>query len=104
MAKRKKNKSEAIRQYLAKHPDEPPKNIAKALQVQPALVYNVKSMMKAQGRGKNGKKARTTVDSAANGSVDNLISAARLIQSCGSIDAAREALKAAEKVAAALEN
>ena len=105
MAKNKTNKSEAIRQELANHPDKSATDIAKTLKVQPALVYNVKASLKA----KAGRPKRTTRKSAVsaestNGSVQQVIAAARLIKSCGGIDAARQALKAAEQVAAALEN
>ena len=48
MAKNKTNKSEAIRQELATHPEKSAIDIAKALKVKPALVYNVKASVKAK--------------------------------------------------------
>ena len=108
MAKRKSNKSEAIRQYLAKHPDVSTHDVAKALNVTPALVYNVKSVLKAKRRRKKTVEMRKPSLSAstvaANGVVEQVVAAARLIQSCGGTEGARQALKAAEKVVAALEN
>ena len=106
MAKRKSNKSQAIRDYLTKDPDASAQTIAKALKVTPALVYNVKSNMNAKkGTGKRSKRKRRAGSSATdNGSVDHVITAAKLIQSCGGIPEARQALKAAEHVAAALED
>ena len=48
MAKRKTNKSEAVRQYVAEHPDASATDVAKAVKVQPALVYNVRTNLKAK--------------------------------------------------------
>ncbi len=101
MARQKASKSEAIRQYLADHPDESAQTIAKTLKVKPALVYNVKSMMRSRKNG-SAKRGRAAAASA-NGSVDQVIAAARLIKSCGGIEQARLALKAAEQVASALD-
>ena len=106
MAKRKTNKSELIRQELAKHPEKSVQDLAKAVKVDASLVYQVKSQMKAKSGGakRSKRKRRAAVSStAANGSVQGVIAAARLIKSCGGIDGARQALKAAEQVAAALE-
>ena len=110
MAKRKTNKSEAIRKYLAKHPDATANEIVKALNVQPALVYNVKSLLKKSRRNGSQKAARKKRASVAgevkiaNGSVEEVVAAAKLIHSCGSIERARMALNAAQKVADALAN
>ena len=103
MARRKVNKSEQIRNYLAANPQAPAGEIAKALNVQPALVYNVKSTMKSAAAGRSKPVRRRAAASAeANGSADHVVQAARLIQSCGGIDGAREALNAAQKVSDAL--
>ncbi len=107
MAKRNTNKSELIRQELAKHPEKSVQDLAKALKVDASLVYQVKSKMKAKsGSAKRSKrKRRAAVSStAADGSVQGVIAAAKLIKSCGSIAEARQALKTAEQVVAALEN
>ena len=107
MAKRSTNKSELIRQELTKHPEKSAMDIAKVLKVDASLVYQVKSKMKAKsGSAKRSKrKRREAVSStAADGSVQGVIAAAKLIKSCGSIAEARQALKTAEQVVAALEN
>ncbi len=106
MVKRKINKSESIRQYMAENPDASANDIANALKVQPGLVYQVKSL-KAKTRRKKAttKKARGSIATVmSNGAADQVVAAARLIKSCGSIAEARQALKTAEQVAAALEN
>ena len=105
MAKRKTNQSESVRQYMKEHPDASAIDIAKAVKVQPGLVYSVKASLKA----KSGKKAtkKTTrggvVIAGSNGTADQIVAAARLIQSCGGVNEAKQALKAATQVAAALE-
>ena len=106
MAKRKTNKSESIRQYMAKHPDASANDVAKALKVQPGLVYQVKSLKAKSGRKKTIKKKakRSFATAMANGTADQVVAAAKLIHSCGSIEQARQALKTAEQVVAALEN
>jgi hypothetical protein len=58
MAKRKTNKSAAIRAALTATPDKPAAEIAKEVGVSPALVYNVKANLKKAGKtkGKPGRK------------------------------------------------
>ena len=110
MARRKTNKSEAIRQYLAKHKNADTHVIVKALNVQSALVYNVKSTLKKsrmKGRQQSQEHQRALAAhkaAIANGSVNEVVAAARLIHSCGSIERAQLALNAAQKVAEALAN
>jgi hypothetical protein len=104
VAKNKTNKSEAIRQELATHPEKSAIDIAKALKVKPALVYNVKASVKAKARRPERTRQKSAVSAeSTNASVQQVIAAARLIKVCGGIDAAKQALKAAEQVAAALE-
>ena len=113
MAKRKANKSEAIRQYLAEHPNAATKDIAKALRVNAALVYNVKSSLKSGKKKKASarkpvkrkarKKAVSHAQENGNGTVAHVIAAARLIRTCGGPAEAREAIRAAELVSAALD-
>lgn len=55
MAKRKTNKSAAIREAMAANPSKSAADIAKDLGVSPALVYNVKASMKKKS-GKRGRK------------------------------------------------
>ena len=110
MARRKSNKSEAIRHYLAKHKNAGTNEIVKALNVQPALVYNVKSnLKKSRVNDRESYQEEQRASAAHNapitdGSVDEVVAAARLIHSCGSIARARLALNAAKKVADALAN
>ena len=106
MAKRRRSKSAAVRDYLAKDPDASPQDVAKALNVKLALVYNVKSSMKAKEAGVKRKKPQrrvsvTRVDASSSG--QNLLQAARLIKTSGGFDEARAALKTAEQIVAALE-
>ena len=100
MAKRRTNKSEAIRQYMAQHADASASDVAKALKVQVGLVYQVKASLHAKKRRKKTAKRKpvATVDTG----VARVIAAANLIKMCGSPEQAHQALKAAEKVAKAL--
>jgi len=112
MVKSKMNKSESIRQYMVDHKDARVPDIAKALDVQAGLVYQVKASLKS---GKSGKKAaKQKVRPTAEQKVQRIstvtglgtiqvIAAANLIKSCGNADQARQAIKAAEKVAKALD-
>ena len=101
MAKRKTNKSESIRQYMAQHPNASIKDIANDLKVQTGLVYQVKANLKAKKRGKKIAKRKAAV--AVDTNIAKVIAAVNLIKLCGSPEQARQALKAAEKVAKALE-
>lgn len=106
MAKRKTNKSQAIRVYLEKDPEASAATVAKACKAKASLVYQVKAKMKSPTGGRKRKTARRGRSAAAvetNGSAEHVIAAAKLVQSCGSVAAARQALRAAEQVAAALE-
>lgn len=101
MAKKKVNKSEAIRQYLGKHPKASAQAVSKALKVKPALVYNVKSSM---SKTRNGKvKRRVKRQSGSLDGMENVVAAANFIRECGGIEQARQALAAAAQVASALE-
>ena len=104
MAKRKTNKSEAIRQYMAKHADASASDVAKAVKVQTGLVYQVKASLKAKKSKRKTAKRKVRTVASTDTSVDQVIAAANLITSCGSIELAQQALKAAEKVAKALES
>ena len=99
MAKRKTNKSEAIRQYMAQHADASVSDVAKALKVQVGLVYQVKASLKG-GKKTTKRKPAATMDT----SIAKVIAALNLIKMCGSPEQAHQAVKAAEKVARALEN
>jgi Mn-dependent DtxR family transcriptional regulator len=78
----KVNKSEAIRDYLADHPEAGPKEVAEALKdlgVKPAFVSNVKTKL--------GRKQLVTNEP--------YIAAAQFIRDCGGI---KEAIKVFEAV------
>lgn len=115
MAKKKTNKSQQIRDYLSANPDSPAAEIAKALNVQTALVYNVKRAAGIKSKGKRGrppksaaqkKIASTSKRPSSNGAVSNdfalVLEAAKFIQVCGSSERAKEALEAAKDVAAVM--
>ena len=106
MAKRKTNKSEAIRVYLQDHPDAGPKDVRTALKkkgitVQSALVSNVKAALRRQAGGEkltlNGRR-RGRPSKASLVNVDDLILARELCRRVGGIDAARVALDAIAKL------
>ena len=58
MAKRKSNKSAAVREALTADPTKSAAAIAKELRVTPSLVYNVKAAIKKNGKTTNGKKTK----------------------------------------------
>ena len=90
MAKRKVNKSKEVREYLAKHPDAMPAEVARALKrfgITAQFVSNVKTKMNS---------VRAKPDSA----VENeIIAAAELIRICGDSKKALESIRIAERVA-----
>ncbi len=104
MAKRTTNKSELIRQYMAKHQNASAADIAKALKVQVGLVYQVKANLKAKKSKRKTAKRKVRTVASTDTSITQVVAAANLIKSCGSIEQAQQALKAAEKVAKALES
>ena len=98
MAKRKTNKSEAIRQHMAKHPKATVVETAKALNVKPGLVYQVKVAARNKGKRKTTKGTPVAIGI----NVEVVIAAANLVKLCGSAEQAKNALKAAERVLAVL--
>ena len=104
--KRKTNKSQQVRDYLAAHPDAGPATVAKELGVSVSLVSAIKYKSKPGPRGKRkvtrrtarGRRARST----GTHQVDPLIAAAQLLRVSGGIQEARAALDTANKVAAEL--
>ena len=111
MAKRSKpNKSEAIREQLAKMPNATAAEVAAAAskqvgaKVAPALVYNVKSsqgVAKKRGRKKvAAKAAKPRVAATSNGGINTALikEAAVLLAHAGDPKAARNALAVAEEV------
>ena len=113
MAKRKVNKSQKIRDYLAEHPGDGPTAVANALKrygVSVALVSAIKSKGKTGGRKRRKAKAtkRRSVrgrkgQSRRAGRVEPVVAAAELIRVCGGIDEAKAALDAAGRVASVLQ-
>jgi hypothetical protein len=112
MAKRKINKSEKVRDYLAEHPDAGPTDVANALKrygISVALVSAIKSKGKTGGpkrrkakamkrrslRGRKAPRRRT-------GRVEPVVAAAELIRACGGVDEAKVALDAAGQIATVL--
>ena len=100
MAKRKINKSEAVREYLAENPEAKPKAIsealaAKGIKVTPGAV----STIKFQATRKNGApkskrvsrpaKARRTVGGAAANRLKQLMATKDLVDQVGGVDQQR---------------
>jgi len=113
---KKINKSELIREYIAKHPKSGNKDIAEALAPQGinyGAVANVRQQLKtksgAQPAGKRGRpagsksKASKTVKRAkpaASGALGSLEAAINFIQEAGGIDQAKAAIDTIEKIKA----
>jgi hypothetical protein len=96
MAKRKTNKSAAIRNYLASNPSATPSTIIedlkkKGIKVGASLVSAVKYKQPAGGNGRRKKAGRRA---AANGHVDldRLIEAKKMADKLGGVAAAKSAL------------
>ena len=112
MAKRKINKSQKVRDYLAEHPDAGPTEVATALKrygVSVALVSSIKGKSQTGGRKKRKAKAsrRRSVggrrgQSRRAGRVEPIIAAAELIRVCGGVDEAKTAVDATGRVASVL--
>jgi hypothetical protein len=112
MAKRKINKSQKVRDYLAEHPDAGPTAVANALKrygVSVALVSAIKSKGKTGGRKR--RKAKATKRRSVRGwraagrrtgRAEPVVAAAELIRVCGGVDEAKAALDAAGRVASVL--
>ena len=111
MAKRKVNKSQKIRDYLAEHPDAGPTEVARALKrygVSAPLVSAIKARGKPARRKKRKAKAtRRTVRgrrarSGATNQAAPIIAAAELIRACGGVAEAKAALDTAGRIASVL--
>lgn len=110
MAKRKRstvNKSDAIRQYKAEHPDAKPKQIAEALTqqgiaVKPHMVstvlYNQKRAEGGKLKGRRGRKPAARAAVGGNGQYGVLIEAKKFAEAAGGIDAARKVLDVLAKL------
>ena len=106
MAKRRKvNKSQAIRDYLAKHPDATPTTIKEALKtkgvrVGDSLISQVKysktkAKAKARGRVRRGGQARKRARGV---SMETLLAARDLAKRLGGVARAKEALSMLERL------
>ena len=100
------NKSRAVREYFESNPGAAPKEVVEALgaqgiKVSPQLVSNIKSRLKAGG-GKPGRKPgrRASGQLVGGQSLGALLEAKRLVDSVGSVHAAREALEVLAKLRA----
>ena len=106
--KKKVNMSAKIREAISQNSGLSGPQIAAKLKqygVKEGLVYQVRRAMKNKSKvkKKSGKRRGRPVAASSVTNVDQVIAAANLIKSCGSTEQARQALKAAEKVAKALD-
>ena len=100
MAKRKLNKTAMIRDYMAKHPNAGPSEVAEGLRahkISVSYVSNIKLKLKKDTR------QRPSTRTAYASSEGNVIAAAEFIKGCGGLDEAIEAFEIARKVARTLE-
>ncbi len=97
--KRKVNKSEAVRDYYAQHPDAKPKAVSEALaergiKVSPASVSTIKfqaskkGTLPASAAGRKGKPAR----SGGGADFQRLLAAKELVEKVGGVEAAKKLL------------
>ena len=103
MAKRKVNKTALVRDYMDKHPEAGPSEVANALKaykIPAGYVSNIKMKLK-KGSGKPLRQRRGSGSTNAAG--ENVVAAAAFIKNCGGIDEARRSIEIAQEVARALE-
>ena len=105
MAKKKVNKTEAIKEALAAAPDATPTEIAhslKLLKITPGFVSQVKTKMKGKKTKKNKatKKKSKTARKPSSTKVDlgELIRAKKMAEDLGGVDKAKEVLDALAKL------
>ena len=102
MAKKKINKSQAIRDYCGANPDAGPTEAAAALKkqgiiVSPAMVSTVKLASKKKGRGRK-KATRGAKPASDKIALSSLIQAKKMVEQMGGLDKARAALAALAKL------
>jgi len=112
MAKRTAvNKSKAIRDALAAHPDKTPMEIAdvlasQGLKISPTYISNVKSMSKAARKARRAGKRmkRKGRSGVANGAiaVNPIVAALDFVRSAGGLEAAKQALGTVEEIGKAV--
>lgn len=95
MARHKRGaKSQAIRDYLATHPNAAPKEVVAAVKEQGIKVSSqMVSTLKAKGSGNGPRKAKATRNGQAL-SIETLVRAKQLAQEFGGLESARSALAA----------
>ncbi|TWT33966.1 hypothetical protein KOR34_38020 [Posidoniimonas corsicana] len=108
MAKRKVNKSESVRSYMAKNPKAGPSAVSEALgkqgvKVTPQQVSTIKANAKKKTSAKRkpaGGRKRAASKSSANGSfrVQDLLSAKDFAESVGGVEKAKSLLAALEEL------
>ncbi len=107
MAKKKKagiNKSQAIRNHLAKQPDDGPKTVVAALgkkkiTVTESLVSHVKYALAGKKKRRRKKKAATTQRTVSDKiSISTLVQAKKMADQLGGIEKAKTALAALAKL------
>ena len=103
MAKKKVNKSQAIRDFVEANPEAGPTEVAAALKkeriiVSPAMVSSVKTTSKKKkGRGRK-KAARSAKPASDKIALSSLIKAKNMAESVGGIEKAQTALAALAKL------
>ena len=106
--KKKVNMSAKIRETIANNSELSDRQVAarlKAYSVKEYLVYQVRRAMEGKGKAKKkaGKRRGRPAVASTDASMTQVIAAVNLIKSCNGIEQAQRALKAAEKVAKALD-
>jgi hypothetical protein len=102
MAKQPVNKSQAIRDALAAHPDKTPIELSEVLKAQglkipPTYISTIKSNMKA--KGKRGRRKTSRANAAGGSSSHGLMAAVELVKASGGLEGAKAALKTVEQIA-----
>jgi hypothetical protein len=106
MAKRKVNKTAAVKEYLVANPDAGPKEVVAALKknkitVTPNYVSNIKSKSGGKQVKRRGRRKAAVAAASANGPLSGkLAEAIQLVEKVGGIEKAKEtldAVKALEK-------
>lgn len=95
-----------VEDYLAKHPNAGPSEVAKSLKehnITPAYVSNIKSKLKQGTKSKIQKRQGPSTGKRDASPEKNVVAAANFIKSCGGIEEAAAAFEIARKVARALQ-
>ena len=103
MAKQTVNKSQAIRDALAAHPDKSPKEISEVLQGQgvkipPTYISAIKSNMKAK-KGTRGRRKGKALKAPTTPGGSGLLAAVEFVKASGGLEGAKAALRTVEEIA-----